>query len=136
MAVEKDHVVTLSLTAASDMSFATAQFCFVTMPTSGTGDTCHLCTATTDMPIGVLQNRPARGEVAEVLCVGVTKLRANADLSSIGGLLGTSASARAAALTTASSGAFPVARLISIDNADNDGRLVTALLLPALAPIS
>lgn len=36
--------------------------------------TVGLCTATTDKPIGVLQNKPNTGEAAEVLVIGVTEV--------------------------------------------------------------
>jgi hypothetical protein len=126
MAVHKDHAVTLTLTAASDMSAATMQFTLVKL--ADVNDNCVPCTAVDDLPVGVLQNRPAVGEAAEIVVVGLTKLRANADLTVAGGLLGTSTSGRASALTTASSGAYAIGRLVSTDTADNDGRLVTALV--------
>ena len=73
MAFEKDLVL-ISLTAASDMNAATMQYCFV--KAGSVKGECHLCTAANDVPIGVLQNLPARGEVAEVAITGMSKLRA------------------------------------------------------------
>jgi hypothetical protein len=116
----------LSFTAASAMSAATEQFCFVELASNGN---VHLCGAITDKAIGVLQNSPARGELADVLVVGVTKLRANVDLA-VDDLVGPAANGRAAAYVAGGSGtsSYIAGRVIAVDSTDNDGRLVTALI--------
>lgn len=135
MAYHKDHAVTLTATAASDMSASSVQFRFVKFATATTPSVC-LCTAVNDKPCGVLLNSPARGEAAEVVVVGITKLRSGADISTAGALLGTDAGAAGVAVTTASSGAYVAGTLLKVDGTDNDGRLVTAIVnCAALAPI-
>ena len=77
-----------TFTAGADLS--TAQYKFVKIdPADGE---VVVCAATTDRPIGVLQNDPAAGEAAEVTIVGGTKLRAGGSASA-GEPLFTSASA-------------------------------------------
>lgn len=53
-----------------------------------------LCTGATDVPAGVLQNKPELGEDCEVIALGPTKVVADAALS-IGYLIGTSADGQA-----------------------------------------
>src|SRR5512139_1653718 len=80
------------LVAGEDLSAAANQYKFVTL----SGDnTVVLCDATTDDPIGVLQNRPDSGEEAVVCSIGVTKVQGDADLTA-GHLIGTSADGQAA----------------------------------------
>lgn len=118
----------LSFTAASDMSAASCQFAFVEQASNGD---VHLCNAATDIPLGVLQNTPQRGQTAEVCVLGVTKVRVGAtDITSAGGLLGTDATGRAATYVAGGTGTatFIVGRVIAIDATNNDGALVTALV--------
>lgn len=116
----------LSFTAASAMSAATEQYCFVKLASNGNA---HLCTAITDKPIGVLQNNPGRGEAADVMVLGVTKLRANVDLA-VDDLVGAAANSRAAVYVCGTTGtsSFIAGRVIATDAADNDGRVVTAAI--------
>lgn len=89
MAWEKDHVVKVSLKAAADLS--SKQYYFVKLDSNGDA---ALCSAATDIPLGVLQNEPGNGETAEVLMVGISKVSADAALT-IGWLIGTSADGQA-----------------------------------------
>lgn len=76
-------------TAGADLS--NSQYHFVEI---GAGKTVTVCNAATDIPIGVLQNKPASGQTAEVLMCGVSKVVADADLA-IGDLIGTSGDGQA-----------------------------------------
>lgn len=80
-------ILVLSLKAGADLSAATAQYKAVKLDASGDA---ILCAATTDKPLGVLQNTPASGGTAEVLVAGVTKVRSDAALA-IGDQIGTAA---------------------------------------------
>lgn len=94
MAYEGPQAVKLTgLTASADLS--AKQFYFVKV--SG-NNTVTVCAAATDKPIGVLQNAPASGGAAEVLCVGVTKVSSDAALTA-GNLIGTSGDGQADAKT-------------------------------------
>jgi len=73
MAVE-NPVLTMSFTAAEDLS--THQFRFVTQY-GFTNTTVGLMNAATDLPLGILQNAPTSGQVAEVMLLGVSKCVAN-----------------------------------------------------------
>lgn len=77
-----------SLPAGADLR--THQFKFV-KESSGT---IILCAAATDVPTGVLQNKPNTGETAEVLVLGASKVSADAVLAA-GTLIGTSADGQA-----------------------------------------
>ena len=82
------HVETFE--AAADLS--TKQFYFVKLVGNRQ---VNVCSAATDKPVGVLQNKPdASGKAAEVLTFGRTKVVADAALTA-GDLIGTSADGQA-----------------------------------------
>ena len=94
MAVELS-VFMKTFEAGADLS--TKQYYFVKQDT--TFNRVVVCAAATDVPIGVLQNKPdAAGKAAEVMLVGLTKVSADAALT-IGNLIGTSADGQADAKT-------------------------------------
>lgn len=127
MAFEKPLFIQ-SFTCASDMSASSQQYILVKLDSSGQA---HPCTAVTDKPIGVLQNQPALGELAEVMVMGITKLRAGATDLAVEAVLGVDTTSRGAALTAgtgASTTSYVVGRVIHVDASDNDGALVTALI--------
>lgn len=129
-------VLTKSFTAASDISAASQRFCFVKFADSS--GNVVVCSAVADIPIGVLQNLPLRGELAEVAVLGVTKIRVDTtditDVSATSGLIGCSASGRAAILGAPGIGAqttqYLLGRVMQVPSAetDNDGALVTACI--------
>jgi hypothetical protein len=122
--------INFTFTAASDMSAASQQYIFVKLDASGN---VHPCTAATDKPIGVLQNRPALSELAEVCVFGQTPLRVGGTDVALDALLGVDSTSRAATLTPGTSTtAFVCARALKIDS-DNDGALITATV-NCLAP--
>jgi len=92
MAYEAAQIKVGQFTASADLS--TKQYHFVKM--SG-NDTVTVCAAITDVPVGVLQNNPASGGVAEVALLGVTKVVADGTLAA-GNLIGTSADGQADAI--------------------------------------
>lgn len=82
----------ISLPAAGDLS--TKQFYFMKLNSSGQVTT---CAAVTDIPIGVLQNKPnAAGEPADIMVLGTTKVSGDANLAK-GDQIGTSSDGQAAA---------------------------------------
>lgn len=87
------YSVKVSLVAGADLS--AAQFKFVKLNSSGD---VVLAAATTDRPIGVLQNAPLSGQEAEVLIVGGTKLVAGGSITE-GAALGTTNAGAGKALT-------------------------------------
>ena len=90
MATSQGVTVDIVLKAAADLS--AKQYYFVKV----TADrTVNVCAAATDIPIGVLQNKPAAANRAAVVrVVGSTKLSANEAIT-VGWLLGTSADGQA-----------------------------------------
>lgn len=64
------------LTASADLS--AKQWLFVKV--SGAG-TVTVCAASTDVPVGVLQNKPTSGQEAEIDMDGITKVVAGAAVS-------------------------------------------------------
>lgn len=76
MAYELSVLKVPGLKAAADLSGK--QFYFVKLTAAGQ---VNVCTAATDKSIGVLQNKPTSGQVAEVTCIGITKVSSDAALS-------------------------------------------------------
>ena len=65
-------VLDWTFTAGEDLSGK--QFCFVELATDGDVEACD---AITDVPVGILQNKPKSGEQALVRVIGVSKLKIN-----------------------------------------------------------
>lgn len=88
-----NYAVKVTLVAAADLS--SNQYNFVKLDSSGKA---AAVTATTDRPIGILQNAPTSGQEAEVLVVGGSKLVAGGAITE-GAVVGTSAAGKGSALT-------------------------------------
>lgn len=78
MAYEANLKLIPGLKAGADLSAATMQYKLVKLSAAGT---VIPCAATTDEPIGVLQNRPKSGEGADVAYAGVSKCRAGDEVT-------------------------------------------------------
>jgi len=89
MAFEGPQIKIPGLTASADLS--AKQYYFVKM--SGE-KTVTVCAGATDIPCGVLQNKPTSGQAAEVCAIGVSKVSGDADLDA-GHLIGTSGDGQA-----------------------------------------
>lgn len=99
MATEASQPLKISLVAAADLSGG--QFYFVTLDTNGKA---ALITATTDRPVGVLQNKPtAAGQSAEIVVLGVTKIKTAGALTQGTHLLGPDNAGKAVARTVTAS---------------------------------
>jgi len=77
------------LEAAADLS--AKQFHFVKLDSNGKA---ALCAAATDVPCGVLQNKPSAGQAATIVVMGETKISSDAALNE-GDLIGTSSDGQA-----------------------------------------
>ncbi len=108
MAWEAPLLCYSGLVAGADLSAAGNQYKFVKLSADRT---VVLCAATTDVPIGVLQNTPASGDAATVGFLGVSKVQGDADLT-YGNQIGTSADGQAAAYTVADTTKFIVGQVI------------------------
>ena len=96
MAYDDPGVDIGTFTASADLS--AKQYYIVKM----SGDnTVTVCAAVTDVPIGVLQNKPASGGQAVVRVCGMSKVRADATLAA-GDIIGTSADGQAQPVTQGS----------------------------------
>jgi hypothetical protein len=93
MATESPGMAIGTFTAAADLS--SKQYHFVKLASATTVD---VCSAVTDVPIGVLQNNPTSGKSASVCFIGVSKVVADATLAA-GNVIGTSADGQAQPLT-------------------------------------
>lgn len=121
MAFEGQQVKLTGVTASADLS--AKQYYFVKM--SGE-KTVTVCAATTDNPIGVLQNAPTSGQPAEVCVVGLTKVSGDADLD-YGNVIGTSSDGQAAAYAAGTDTTkYLVGRVIAGNGAA--GGLITAFV--------
>ncbi|HNT74391.1 MAG TPA: hypothetical protein PKH77_05160 [Anaerolineae bacterium] len=81
-----------TLPAGEDLS--AKRFYFV----KRSGDTYVACAAVTDLPDGVLQNKPELGQPCEVIAFGPTKLSADAAIA-VGAFIGPSADGQATTRT-------------------------------------
>jgi hypothetical protein len=112
----------ITLPAQGDLS--AKQFYFVKVNSSGQAE---VCSANTDIPVGVLQNAPsAAGQAAEVMVVGISKVSGDADLTK-GNQIGTSADGQAAAYVAGTDTTKYIVGQVIEDNGAAAG-LVTALI--------
>lgn len=94
MATDMQLVSDVTFEAAADLS--AKQFHFVKLTAA---NTVNVCSGATDIPCGILQNKPsAAGRPAVVRMLGLSKLSADAALSA-GALIGTSADGQGDAKT-------------------------------------
>lgn len=90
------EIPVLLATFVAENDLSAKQYYFVELGTSlGQVD---VCDALTDVPIGVLQNKPEAGEEATVMIMGISKVSTDADLAR-GDLIGPSADGQADART-------------------------------------
>ncbi len=80
--------------AGGDLS--TKQYHFVKLDSSGDA---VICAGATDVPYGVLQNAPASGETAEIMMLGVSKVKSDGVIA-VGALIGTSSDGQADSKTS------------------------------------
>ena len=97
MAFESDGIDLGVFTAGADLS--SRQFYFMKLVSA---TEVSVCSAITDVVIGVLQNNPATGEQAIVRVFGLSKISANESLS-YGHVIGTSSDGQASRVTLGSS---------------------------------
>ena len=96
MAYESPAIDLGTLTAAADLS--SSQYYFVKLASA---TTVNVCTAITDLPIGILQNAPTSGQSAVVAIFGISKASADGTITA-GRWMGTSADSQAAGITPGS----------------------------------
>jgi hypothetical protein len=96
MAYESPAIDLGTLTAAADLS--SSQYYFVKLASA---TTVNVCTAITDLPIGILQNTPTSGQAADVRIFGVSKASADGTITA-GRWISTSADSQAAGITPGS----------------------------------
>jgi len=92
MAFEGTQPLTWSFEAAADLS--AKQYYFVKLNSSGQ---VAVCAAATDVPIGVLQNKPVSGAMATVVIIGITKINSDEALAA-GNMIATSGDGQAQVL--------------------------------------
>lgn len=92
MTASWQEAVSATYTATTDLS--ALQYTFVKLDSAGQ---VVAVAAATDIPVGVLQNAPTAGKIAEVLVVGGTKLIASAAIA-LPALIGTTSAGRAVKL--------------------------------------
>ncbi len=96
MAYESPGIDIGTFPAAADLS--AKQFYFVKLASA---TTVNVCTAITDLPIGILQNDPASGEQAVVRIFGISKASADGTIAAAR-WIGTSADSQAGGITPGS----------------------------------
>jgi len=123
MAYEGAQLKLGNLTAAADLS--AKQFHFVKLASA---TTVNVCTAITDVPVGVLLNTPTSGQAAEVCIFGITKVVADGNLAA-GNIIGTSSDSQADAITRGSDTTVTV--MGQAIEAGSAGQTVTMFLNPS-----
>lgn len=88
--------------------------------------TVQACAATTDKPIGVIQNTAASGGIADVCIMGVTKIEANETVA-YSNNIGTSADAQATVITDKTETSAYVCGQV-IDGVTNAGEYAVAFV--------
>lgn len=111
----------ITLPAGGDLS--SSQFKFVKLNSSGQVVD---VAAATDIPVGVLQNKPASGGAAEVMVIGITKVQGDADLAK-GNQIGTSSDGQAAAYVNGTDTTKYVVGQVLLDNSAAGG-IASALI--------
>jgi len=108
--------------AGAGLTVATAQYKFVKFSAD---NTVVLCSATTDIPCGVLQQPVvATGDPVEVVVTGETFLQAGASIAA-GAPIATTAAGQA---QTAVATQYPVGVAANVAGATSAGNLITALI--------
>ena len=120
-------VLSISMLAGADLS--AAQYKFVEQ--TGTGRNVTVCNGVTDKPLGVLQNKPASGEVAEIMVLGMSKVSGDADLAP-GDSIGCSADGQAAAYVAGTDTTKYIVGRVIDDNTAAGG--IVSALINCLAP--
>jgi hypothetical protein len=116
----------ISLTAGADLSGA--QFKFVKLESDGE---VIVCDGVTDIPVGVLQNKPESGQTAVIMVMGVTKVQGDGNLAR-GNLIGTSADGQAAAYTAGTDTTKYIVGQVLLDNSTAGG--IASALIDCFAP--
>lgn len=114
-------VFAVTLVAGGDLS--SSQYKFVKLNSSG--QVVDIAAAT-DIPVGVLQNKPASGGSAEVMVMGITKVQGDADLAK-GNQIGSSADGQAAAYAAGTDTTKYIVGQVLVDNSAAGG-LASALI--------
>lgn len=107
MAIEAAGKFLVGVTASADLS--AKQFRFVKV----SGDfTATVCAAATDIPCGVLQDKPTSGTAAAIMVDGISKVVAGGTIAA-GALVGTDANGAAVALVAGTDTTkYPVAQAL------------------------
>ena len=125
MAYESAQVRFGNLTAGADLS--SKQYHFVKLASATTVD---VCSAITDIPIGILQNNPTSGNTATIAIFGISKVVAHGTLAA-GNVIGTSADSQADAITRGSDNSVTI--MGQAVTAGSAGETTTMFLNPSNA---
>jgi len=120
MATSVSYHVVKEFNAGADLS--SSQFLFLEWD----GSDATVANAITDVPVGVLQNKPTADRAAEVVMLGGTKLVAGGAITA-GDLIGVDTSGRAVALTVGTdTTAYILGRALS--SATGAGIIISAMI--------
>jgi hypothetical protein len=124
MASQNDDLFNLPLLAYDDMS--SSQFLFVKM--TSTDRTVDVCSAATDIVLGILQDEPTTGQAAGVRVYGHSKVVLG-EVVAAGALVGTSTEGKAITITAGSSTTAYIAGQCVVGG--NTGEVGEIILRPA-----
>ena len=129
MAIEGPQITIPGLVAGA--SLTAKQYYFVKLSAA---NTVIVCSATTDVPIGVLQNAPASGAAATVCVQGVTKVSSN-EVVAFSNIIGPSADGQAAPYAwTTDKTKYGCGQAITTSTAAGGGGMITAYINCAAPP--
>lgn len=114
-------VLIVSFEAAADLS--AKQYRAMKMATGGKVD---VFSGATDVPIGILQNKPKSGETADVLILGISKVDSDAALA-VGDIIAGQTDGQ---LEVADAADYPMGQVVLASGAA--GELASAVILPGL----
>jgi hypothetical protein len=127
MAFEQPGMM-ISLEAGADLS--AKQYHFVKLNSSGQA---VIVSAITDVPVGILQNKPTSGQVAAIMVDGISKVVADGTLDE-GNVVGTSADGQADAIAPGTdTTVYAVGQMLTANAAGELGSILFDCKKPARA---
>lgn len=112
----------LDLTFKAEQTFASGQFYFCELSAA---DQVDICDSTADLPLGVIQNKPAAGQAADIRIHGVTKIVADGTVTAVGNYVGTGNTGKGVKKTADKA----IIRGIALSASSVDGVIIDILLV-------
>jgi hypothetical protein len=133
MATEGPYVYDESFKAGADLSAKQ----FFAIKSSGTADVASLVAAASDIPIGILQNKPTANGAANVRMAGISKAVQAAGTIVPGNYVGADSNGRIVKLTPAASGSVESPGIgLALDPGTAAGTVIRVFVIPGFRVIT